>query len=122
MQRFFQSSRLHFIGSWRSHVQTVVASRMAARAVARRQRGTGGQAEGVDLSTDDAQYRIPCRFLPVNTTGSSSSSAARVGDSSEGERRSCVVHVDMDCFFAAVALLTRPELRNLPVAVAHSTG
>jgi DNA repair protein REV1 len=32
-----------------------------------------------------------------------------------GER--LIMHVDMDCFFAAVAALGRPELANLPVAV-----
>ena len=33
-----------------------------------------------------------------------------------------VMHVDMDCFFAAVAALGRPELRGLPVAVSWSSG
>jgi DNA repair protein REV1 len=32
------------------------------------------------------------------------------------------MHVDMDCFFAAVATLGRPELRGLPVAVSWSSG
>jgi len=31
------------------------------------------------------------------------------------------MHVDMDCFFVSVGLRKRPELRGLPVAVAHST-
>ncbi|MDB0053638.1 hypothetical protein N9F40_01240 [bacterium] len=34
----------------------------------------------------------------------------------------CVMHVDMDCFFAAVAMLGRPELKDLPVAVSWSSG
>ena len=33
-----------------------------------------------------------------------------------------VMHVDMDCFFAAVATLGRPELAGLPVAVSWSSG
>ncbi|KAJ3378522.1 deoxycytidyl transferase [Entophlyctis sp. JEL0112] len=33
-----------------------------------------------------------------------------------------IMHVDMDCFFASVALRNRPELRSLPVAVCHSKG
>jgi len=33
-----------------------------------------------------------------------------------------VMHVDMDCFFAAVATLGRPSLRGLPVAVSWSSG
>ena len=33
-----------------------------------------------------------------------------------------VMHVDMDCFFAAVATLGRPSLSGLPVAVSWSSG
>ncbi|OOF98863.1 hypothetical protein ASPCADRAFT_513014 [Aspergillus carbonarius ITEM 5010] len=38
-----------------------------------------------------------------------------------GARR-YIMHVDFDCFFAAVSTLKRPELRGKPVAVAHGTG
>jgi DNA repair protein REV1 len=31
-----------------------------------------------------------------------------------------VMHVDMDCFFAAVSCRNRPELLPVPLAVAHS--
>ena len=31
-----------------------------------------------------------------------------------------IIHLDMDCFFAAVCIRDRPELRGLPLAVAHS--
>jgi DNA repair protein REV1 len=33
--------------------------------------------------------------------------------------RRVIAHVDIDCFFAQIALLDRPELRDLPIAVAH---
>ncbi|KAI9091170.1 hypothetical protein DFS34DRAFT_636103 [Phlyctochytrium arcticum] len=33
-----------------------------------------------------------------------------------------IIHIDMDCFFAAVGLRDRPHLRNQPVVVAHSLG
>ncbi|GKZ78524.1 deoxycytidyl transferase [Aspergillus niger] len=38
-----------------------------------------------------------------------------------GARR-YIMHVDFDCFFAAVSTLKRPELQGKPVAVAHGTG
>ncbi|KAF7593938.1 deoxycytidyl transferase [Aspergillus hancockii] len=38
-----------------------------------------------------------------------------------GARR-YVMHVDFDCFFAAVSTLKHPELEGKPVAVAHGTG
>lgn len=31
-----------------------------------------------------------------------------------------ILHVDMDCFFVSALLKKRPELREKPVAVAHS--
>lgn len=38
-----------------------------------------------------------------------------------GARR-YILHVDFDSFFAAVALLKHPELRDKPVAIAHGSG
>jgi len=32
------------------------------------------------------------------------------------------MHIDLDCFFASVGLLSRPHLRGKPVVVTHSTG
>ncbi|KAL3665642.1 hypothetical protein V7S43_009078 [Phytophthora oleae] len=50
-----------------------------------------------------AKYKGP------SVTRSSASSSDRV-----------LLHVDMDCFFVAVAVRGRPELEKVPVAVAHS--
>ncbi|XKL69261.1 hypothetical protein PGB90_007030 [Kerria lacca] len=32
----------------------------------------------------------------------------------------CIMHVDMDCFFVSVGLRNRPELKNLPIVVTHA--
>lgn len=34
----------------------------------------------------------------------------------------CIMHIDMDCFFVSVGLRKRPELRDQPVAVTHAKG
>lgn len=39
----------------------------------------------------------------------------------QGARR-YILHVDFDCFFAAVSTLKHPELNGKPVAIAHGTG
>ena len=31
-----------------------------------------------------------------------------------------IMHIDMDCFFVSVGLVSHPELKNLPVAVTHA--
>ncbi|KAL5334467.1 hypothetical protein BJX70DRAFT_16764 [Aspergillus crustosus] len=38
------------------------------------------------------------------------------------DARRYIMHVDFDCFFAAVSTLNHPELEEKPVAIAHGTG
>lgn len=33
-----------------------------------------------------------------------------------------IMHIDMDCFFVSVGLLSRPELKGLPIAVTHASA
>jgi hypothetical protein len=37
-------------------------------------------------------------------------------------RERAIIHLDMDCFFAAVAAVGRPEFAGLPLAVCHSNS
>ena len=39
---------------------------------------------------------------------------------SENPRK--IIHVDMDCFYAAIEMRERPELAGLPIAVGGSSG
>lgn len=82
IEHFFESSRLHFIGTWRSRLPTLYEECMSATA-------------------------------PVHSN-------ARIREPASGSLARVVLHVDMDCFFVSVLLRDRPELRDLPVAVAHS--
>ncbi|PXF47354.1 DNA repair protein REV1 [Gracilariopsis chorda] len=81
---YFQSSRLHFIGSFRARYEAMMV------AVAKR--------------------------LKVNP-GSLISAAPT---SSCAER--LIVHIDMDCFFASVAVKRDPSLRAKCIAVCHGGG
>ncbi|KAL7749812.1 deoxycytidyl transferase [Sorochytrium milnesiophthora] len=38
------------------------------------------------------------------------------------KRPRVIMHVDMDCFFASVALRDRPHLQDQPVGISHATG
>jgi len=87
VRSYFEKSRLHFIGSWRSHLHDLPS-------LARRLR-----------SEENSCFLT----LPVP----SSSSVRDI-------RRNLVMHVDMDCFFAQVALRNMPpSAKREPVIVAH---
>ncbi|XP_036138231.1 DNA repair protein REV1 isoform X2 [Monomorium pharaonis] len=40
----------------------------------------------------------------------------------EANHKQVIMHIDMDCFFVSVGIRNRPELQNMPVAVAHAKG
>lgn len=125
MAGYFNSSRLHFIGGWRSHVQHLVA----------KESGVGAAAHALPEGEQGEGRQPPLRGshpTSTSTTGNHSMSqedeaavagtrkASGVLRSSSGFR--IIVHVDIDCFFAQVALLDKPHLRDQPVAVAHAGG
>ncbi|XP_030475522.2 DNA repair protein REV1 [Syzygium oleosum] len=39
---------------------------------------------------------------------------------SDDSKKTCVIHVDMDCFFVSVVIRSLPELHDIPVAICHS--
>ncbi|GFR48077.1 hypothetical protein Agub_g9915, partial [Astrephomene gubernaculifera] len=77
METFFRSSRLHFIGTWKTRIEALMAE-------------------------VEAGAPAPAPY-------------------SKGTER-VILHVDMDCFFASVAAVGRPELAGRPLAVCHSNS
>ncbi|CAN8066445.1 unnamed protein product [Agarophyton chilense] len=81
---YFQSSRLHFIGSFRARYESMMVS------VAKRLNVSPGSL--------------------INTSPKSTS------------RQRVIIHIDMDCFFASVAVKRDPSLRGKCIAVCHGGG
>ena len=94
IRTYFAQSRLHHIGEWRTRCPALLAH--ANNGGATSSPGDGGGAGG---------------------------GAGAGGDGcGGGGGGKVIIHIDMDCFFASVALLRRPTLRSRPVAVAHGRG
>ncbi|KAJ7398418.1 hypothetical protein BTVI_125128 [Pitangus sulphuratus] len=47
---------------------------------------------------------------------------SNVSVASSAKPQSCIMHVDMDCFFVSVAIRNRPDLKGKPVAVTSHRG
>ena len=88
---YFQSSRLHFIGSFRARYEAMMVS------------------VGKKLNVN-----------PGTLLQSSIQRSALASQRKPKER--CIVHVDMDCFFASIAIRDNPSLRGKCIAVSHGGG
>ncbi|PAA60819.1 hypothetical protein BOX15_Mlig014549g2 [Macrostomum lignano] len=95
--QFYANSRLHHISAWAGKARQLVADMRAAGAA---------RFPGADR-------------LRAMAEAERSGTAAAGREQPQHQR--VVMHIDMDCFFVSVALLTRPELRGKPVAVSHAS-
>lgn len=107
MDEFFKASRLHFIGTWRTRIEALMAEWLQSASnhptpAAPAAPTTGGGAKG---GSSSGLVRSP------GSLATSISTPERV-----------VIHVDMDAFFASAAAAGHPELAGKPLVVCHSNS
>jgi DNA repair protein REV1 len=121
MEGYFSSSRLHFIGAARGHVQSIVAHGQRSLGL----RAPRSQA----IEGDDSSLLLTSPHSSFDATGPEDAGTPAPQTETEQALPSLaspvgwpkvIAHVDVDCFFAQVALLERPELKDLPVVIAHA--
>ncbi|XP_075962249.1 DNA repair protein REV1 isoform X2 [Anarhichas minor] len=101
ISEFYSHSRLHQISTWRSCFSEYVNELHGKRKAV-----WGGSFPGKD--------RLRKSVAPHSTDSRGTSAPASV--------KSCILHVDMDCFFVSVGIRHRPELKGKPVAVTSNRG
>uniref|UniRef100_A0A672Z6B3 DNA repair protein REV1 n=1 Tax=Sphaeramia orbicularis TaxID=375764 RepID=A0A672Z6B3_9TELE len=106
ISEFYSHSRLHQISTWRTGFSEYVNELHSKR----RTVGT------VSFPGKDRLRRNMSRCF-IDSQGNK-----RNGFSSKNQTTSCILHVDMDCFFVSVGIRHRPELKGKPVAVTSNRG
>ncbi|XP_030312255.1 DNA repair protein REV1 isoform X2 [Calypte anna] len=99
---FYSRSRLHHISTWKCELTEFVNSL---------QRKNNGVFPGREKLK---KWKAGRSALKTDTGNVSVASSAKP--------QSCIMHVDMDCFFVSVAIRNRPDLKGKPVAVTSNRG
>ncbi|GAB1284904.1 DNA repair protein REV1 [Apodemus speciosus] len=100
---FYSRSRLHHISTWKCELTEFVNTL---------QRQSSGIFPGREKLK---KVKTGRSSLVVTDTGNMSTL-------SSPRHQSCVMHVDMDCFFVSVGIRNRPDLKGKPVAVTSNRG
>ncbi|KAK5860841.1 hypothetical protein PBY51_022294 [Eleginops maclovinus] len=101
ISEYYSHSRLHQISTWRSGFSEYVNELHSKRKAA-----GGASFPGRERLRKSVDQR----------------SADSGGTSAPTSVKSCIFHVDMDCFFVSVGIRHRPELKGMPVAVTSNRG
>ncbi|XP_028447411.1 DNA repair protein REV1 isoform X2 [Perca flavescens] len=101
ISEFYSHSRLHQISTWRSSFSEYVNE-------------LHGKRKAVGGASFPGKDRLRKSVAQRSTDSRGTSAPTSV--------KSCILHVDMDCFFVSVGIRHRPELRGKPIAVTSNRG